>query len=587
MTIPSPSDSITKELLAQNSEWDEERRERNLLPPEADDVNALSLPLDKQASYLGISSVKAALGAMLQMRPQLRALLACHHTNSNIPVKCSEALPSRQSTRSITENTCIRGNGKDQALVNAYFERIHIFTPMLDETSFRTHHLNSRRDDAPWLSLLNMVLAMGSIVANKSSDRDHCEYYTEAMKYLDLNAFGSSHIETLQALALLGGYYLHYINQPNKGNAIIGAALRMASALGFHREPLEQQVDGTLFKAAEIRRRTWWSLVCLETWTTTTLGHPSFGRFCPSIDVQPPKLGVDYVSGGRSSNPYAFDYLLISPTSHEERNSRQHMGTIILVENIQFCRIATEIQDMLVVTPFLSREDRNRFDNMLINWYDQLPSLSSSDQNCAEPVNLARCVMRWRYWNLRMLLYRPALLDATTSCVSLPELAPPHDYNAIEKCQQLSKTVIEDIAQSWVGHQMSGWNAVWFLYQAAMIPLLSMLWQPQNPSVVEWKDQVQMALKLFQEMQDWSLTARRSHGVVSQIYQASCELIRRGGESQPDSVINSNASADQDFYSWADGLEVDDVLDMLCQDWSWDGNCTWNDDEFVNTYHDF
>ncbi|KAH7246710.1 fungal-specific transcription factor domain-containing protein [Fusarium tricinctum] len=570
--LPSPSDSSPKESVNQDSQWDEDRRERDPLPAEADDVNALSLPLDRQASYLGISSIKAALGAMLQMRPELRALLASRQLNNVNPVKGDGFTPCCQPTQSTVESsrTRTRWSSKGQALIDAYFQRIHIFTPMLDETSFRTDYLSSQRHDSPWLSLLNMVLAMGSIVASKSSDRVHCKYYTEAMRHLDLSALGSSHIETLQALALAGGYYLHYINRPNRGDAILGAAFRMAGALGFHREPLEQD------EAAEMRRRTWWSLVCLDTWTTTTLGRPSFGRFSPSIDIQPPKLGTNMVSCG--------DYSQSSPTSCEEQNSGQDMGMTTLNENIRFCRIATEIQDILAVAPFLNPKDRTRFDDMLINWYNHLPVSLSGDQDSAEPVHLAQCIMRWRYWNLRMLLHRSALLDAATQRGSHSELASAYDYEAIEKCQQLSKTTIEDIAQKWMSHQMSGWNAVWFLYQAVMIPLLSMLWQPQNPSIAEWKTQVQMALKLFEDMQDWSLTARCSKRVVSQIYEASCNLICRGEESLAELRIEPSTYSDQDLYLGADGLEVDDVLDMLYQDWSWDGNCTWTRDEFDNVY---
>ncbi|KAF5575051.1 lactose regulatory [Fusarium subglutinans] len=556
--LPSPSDSTPQRSVTQDSQWDEERRERDPLPAEADDVNALSLPFDRQASYLGISSIRAALAAMLQVRPQLRGLLASRQAgmNNNI-ARNDEVRPCYHPSRSLLEHPCIKWNSKGQALVDAYFQRIHIFTPMLDETSFRMNYLGSQRQDSPWLALLNMVLAMGSIVSSKSSDRDHCKYYTEAMRHLDLNAFGSSSIETLQALALAGGYYLHYINRPNRGNAILGAAFRMASALGFHRESSQKDGDGNQFEVVEVRRRTWWSLVCLDTWTTTTLGRPSFGRFSPSIDIQLPKLGID---GG-------------------EENFQQDMGMTTLIENIRFCRIATEIQDSLAVTPVLNATDRDRFDEALINWHSQLPSILSKEGDCDEPVHLARCIMRWRYWNLRMLLYRPALLDATTNHQTDQEV----DQDAIENCQQLSKIAIEDIAKTWLNHQMSGWNAVWFLYQAAMIPLLSMLWKPQSASVPEWRNQVHKALGLFEEMQNWSLTARCSKGVVSQIFETSCDLMRQGEQSCLEQDMNDSKCFDQGADLWADGLEVDDVLNMLCQDWSWDTNCTWTEDGFVDT----
>lgn len=60
----SPSDNglaSLEQIPTRDAEWDEERRERDHIPVEDDDVNALSLSVDRQASYLGASSIKAAL----------------------------------------------------------------------------------------------------------------------------------------------------------------------------------------------------------------------------------------------------------------------------------------------------------------------------------------------------------------------------------------------------------------------------------------------------------------------------------------------------------------------------------------------
>lgn len=134
----------------------------------------------------------------------------------------------------------------------------------------------------------------------KSDDHNHINFYNRAKEHLGLDSFGSSHLETLQALALMGGYYLHYINRPNMANAVTGAALRMACALGLHRETSvdPSNLDGDSLQS-ELRRRTWWSLFCLDTWASTTLGRPSLGRWGPAITIRPPEGTNDAVS-----NPY-------------------------------------------------------------------------------------------------------------------------------------------------------------------------------------------------------------------------------------------------------------------------------------------
>lgn len=545
--LPSPSLSTLEKPLGfeqmptEESEWDEERRDRDPIPAEADDINALSLTMDRTTSYLGASSVKAALMVMLKVEPRLRAALASPpkapgEKPSGGPVFCHLVKPPK-------ENSPIAWTWKGQTFVDAYFKRLHIFTPMLDEVTLRADYLKGQRQDAPWLSLLNMVFAMGNIMATTSSDLNHVKYYNQAMEHLHLSAFGSSHIETVQALILLGGHYLHYINRPNMANAILGAAIRMASALGLHRESLTQKSGGVA--VAETRRRTWWSLFCLDTWTTTTMGRPSFGRWGPAINIQPPKL----------------------ITNEEDHDSAQHAGIMPLLENIKFCKIATQIQDVLALSPLLNKEDRGHLDGLLVDWYNTLPWLLQTTEPCAEPLSLSRCVMKWRYWNLRILLYRHTLLTLASNSKGLT--MTEHDVSAIETCQELAKATIDDIKTEWMRHQMSGWNAVWFLYQAVMIPLVSILWQPKSPSLPEWQSQVETALGLFDAMEDWSLTARRSRDVVCQIYNASCRFSShdssppQGGQGEQGQMVES-------IHASPIGLETDDVVNMLDQDWLWD-----------------
>ena len=502
-----------EQIPSPNAEWDEERRKRDAIPPEADDVNALSLSVDRQASYLGASSIKAALMVMLKVHPGLRNALEAPLSTSEMPYNYACV---RQQTTTWKDPKRISRSWKGQSLVDAYFKRIHVFIPMLDEAAFRADYLEGQRLDAPWLALLNMVFAMGSIVATKSNDYNHVNYYDRAMEHLPIDAFGSSHIETVQALALVGGYYLHYVNRPNMANAVLGAAIRMASALGLHRESIAHENSDVNF--AETRRRTWWSLFCLDTWATTTMGRPSLGRWGPAVSIRPPEFGVGNVAAANGSS----------------RDSAQHAGILPLVENIKFCKIATQVQDLLAVSPLLPAEERCSMDGQLVSWYSSLPWLLRTSDPCAEPLYISRCVMKWRYQNLRMLLYRPVLLSlANTNSPSAPEC----DVTDVETCRELAKQTIDDISREWTRNQMSGWNAAWFLYQAAMIPLVSLFWECKSPSVPEWYKQLETVLEVLEAMEDWSLAARRSREVTLRIYEAARNM--HGGSENPLSVAGS------------------------------------------------
>ena len=115
---------------------------------------------------------------------------------------------------------------------------------------------------------------------------------------------------------------------------------------------------------------------------------------------------------------------------------------------------------------------------------------------------------------------------------------------AIEKCRDSAAELIADITSSWAGSkpcQMSGWNATWLLYQASMVPLLSLFSDPIDQSVVErCQQQVEIVMAAFVEMRAWSLTAQRSLEVVSKIYEVSKRFTARSLRSQRDEEANSS-----------------------------------------------
>jgi len=237
----------------------------------SDDVNGLSLALDNNSSYLGISSITAIIRVIVQISPVAKTwILDGNHSAADTyqdgPRSADEALLP-------DEMLCI----------NAYFTHLHNNNPLVDEEAFRSKHLNGPHRDSPWIALLNMVLTMGSIAASDTRNHAHFTFYRRAYPHMNLASLGAGHLETVQALAILGGSYLHYLSKPNLASVIIGAALRMAVALGLHLEPahISENISKEVRLLFETRRRTWWCLFCFDTWASATLGRPSLGRWDP------------------------------------------------------------------------------------------------------------------------------------------------------------------------------------------------------------------------------------------------------------------------------------------------------------------
>lgn len=204
-------------------------------------------------------------------------------------------------------------------------------------------------------------------------------------------------------------------------------------------------------------------------------------------------------------------------------NNSQYLASLKalpLIHNTAFARLSTRIQDTLATTHILRYDDLLTFDAELVKWHEELPTIllptnkqgaalrvrsgsltrprrpsmtpasATSDMKnpfdfaqpfdqpvdngtCPEFLKTARVVMHWRYQNLRILLHRPSLLAAALRRVPFTSLSAEEKV-AVGRCRVLAAQTIADINDQCGQELISGWNAVWFMYQAVMIPLVSL-----------------------------------------------------------------------------------------------------------------
>jgi hypothetical protein len=287
--------------------WDEARKHQLRVQGISDDVNGLSMSFDRlrTSSYVGISSVTAALKVIVRCAPQVRPLIAHDSQETALPSRAGSPPPD------LAEDSphALPPPDHGQELLESYFDRVHPFCPMIDERKFWSTFLCGNRKDSPWLALLNMVFALGSLASLTADNEAHYVYFNRSRQHLSLESFGSGNLEVLQALAIMSGYYMHYLNRPNEAHSLMGATLRMATALGLHREYSERSDASGQFMAPveeesispEMRRRIWWSMFCLDSWASTTTGRPSLGRMGASITVMRPGTAPNAVRFSFSS----------------------------------------------------------------------------------------------------------------------------------------------------------------------------------------------------------------------------------------------------------------------------------------------
>ncbi|KAF2683865.1 hypothetical protein K458DRAFT_389791 [Lentithecium fluviatile CBS 122367] len=492
--------------------WDEARKHQVRVQGISDDVNGLSMSLDRLSSYVGISSITAALKVIVRCAPYARPIIA----NNNETVQPSRAGSPRPE---LVDNRpdALPPQAHGQELIESYFERVHPFCPLIEEHKFWSTYLYGDRKDSPWLALLNMVFALGSLAASTADNEAHYVYFSRARRHLTLESFGSGNLEVLQALAIMSGYYMHYLNRPNEAHSLMGGTLRMATALGLHREYSESSKSYTTKHlnvmapgeedsiSPEMRRRIWWSLFCLDSWASTTTGRPSLGRMGPSITVLRPGSVAETKAVPQTGVSSGIEQLKILPLIHAS----------------EFCKIATKIQDRLVEVPLLPPSEISGYDAEIIKWHDELPSiLSDTSEHCPEFLRRVRLVMKWRFQNIRIILHRPVLLSTALRCCPFSELSVEEKL-AVSKCRIIAAKTIEDMSNECLPDLISGWNAVWFTFQACMVPLVSLFSDTSMPEEVEkWQASLEIALAFFERSKPWSIAAKRSMDAVSKLYQA-------------------------------------------------------------------
>ena len=552
----------------QDPRQDSAKRYKDKVQAISDDVNGLSLAVDKPSSYVGISSITAALKVIFKTAPVARPFIMQTYSET--------ALPSRANSPPLhahnPDPNYLPPPDVGHKLIESYFAHIHVMMPMVDEEQIWHTYLYAERRDPPWLALLNMIFALGQLATSTCHNESHIPYFERARKHLDLEVLRTSNLLVLHALGLLSGYYLHWLNRPNEANCLMGATLRMATALGLHREYNDGQSSGvakTHYNGGggaeipvEIRRRTWWSLYCLDTWAQMTTGRPSLGRMGPGITAQSPKVP-------------------------DQMNNAQYLASIKLlpiIHNISFCKLATRIQDKLAGQSLLPPDELLALDDELVSWHDELPPIlrdvvkrphngvsttsplsETQDSHerqqtaaCPELLQTPRAIMHWWYQTLRMLMHRPYLLVATLRRSSFAKMTTEEKV-IVRKCRIIAGQTIADIDSSCRNELIAGWNAVWLCYQATMVPLLSLFSYlstseldgedeaGDRENVEDWRQQIELAMSFFDRMQDYSVAARKSKDVVERLYAASWHISQLNGEGHGQGPERSQQ--DQPFQS--------------------------------------
>lgn len=528
-------------------------------PGVTDSMASLSVD-DKRAGYLGVASGAAMLRLLMpdaehrRKRPPHRSAANRSSLTSN-PNDMGWVPTPVYSVRRIHELDL-------DAAINGYFSMYHVSYPIVCEPTFRAQYAQviPRPSGRSWNALAYIIAAIGLFTTSTEPVTRDLDLFEAAKANMSIDSLETGNITLVQALALMSNY-IQKRGKPNSGYNYLGLALHMAMGLGLHKEFHNWRIAPLQM---EIRRRVWWSLFSFYVGAAITFGRP-LAWPANGIEVALP-LNVD-----------DRDLTNLSTTLPPPRSGLTTHSAI--AAQARFHLMTNEIYAKVISLPFPSAQELLTLDDERISSWHAIWSLEAS------PIDsrflLSRSIMEWRYRNLRVIMFRPfvirKVLKARMSQID-SSISDAAAETAVARCLAEAKSSIMSINAFWTTGRrncMASWYALYFLFQASMIPSVCLRNEPMSELSPDWREQLNTALKIMQSMFSINPSSRECYEVVlrlcSNYLPASSGVPTSSPNFGLEPVEESPNTQIENLYSmmWP-GANTTEV-DMLIE------NDTWND----------
>ncbi|KAJ5155976.1 hypothetical protein N7492_008779, partial [Penicillium capsulatum] len=390
----------------------------------------------------------------------------------------------------------------DQAHVfmNGYFENIHFIHPFIDKEDFllRANELWFDRAKTPepsFVALYLSVLSFGSLVRVWDEDKlaglGRFEWsrklFNEAQAYLNYLRL-SNDLETVQCLYFMAKICQNELN-PNLAYMYLGLAVRTCLSAGFNREVRSPKDHRSSWIS-----KTWWGIFSLEIEMSFSVGRPD-------------TLGMDEYHNRaipeRDDSEFAIIAWMIDFAQIIRRVSIQiYHSRITLHEKLQLAlQIEMEMDRWLARLPEKIKPDIGAY------------KLSRSALRDPKWARRQRLVLGIRYYNVRMLLFRPFLSHFTRKLRH-----PPSELEeTIAKCLDSAIKTIEVIHDIYRVHTFfrCWWYNTTYVMFATSTLLLPMSKLGMCAETMPLLRSVEMGVEILEAMEE-SVVARKSVEIIRQ-----------------------------------------------------------------------
>lgn len=356
-----------------------------------------------------------------------------------------------------------------------------------------------------------MVRAIGAFTGDASNHNADHFFYGIASQHLSFSLLQRGSLPFLQGLTLMANY-LQKRNRPNSGFAMLGLAMNMAQSIGMHREFSTTSISPF---EMEMRRRVWWTIYIFDSGARLTFGRPTLSL--GGVNMQLPHnlndrdLVVDMVQ-----LPEPRDTLTVA-------SSLIWQSRLAYITNLANMKL---FESKLPPAPVMLH-----LGNQVKEWFDSLPLYMKRSPETPEyqRMEAPRMVLVWRSMHLRIIIYRPFILD-------LIRRRQPLDLRNVNepprRCVEAAQECISSIVMFWRSgrdrHRALVWYACYWLVTATFVHVACLLYDPQHECSFDWRQEVEGAQLALEEMGVFEQTAARAARIINKVMGESLSLFYVG-----------------------------------------------------------
>jgi hypothetical protein len=426
--------------------------------------------------------------------------------------------------------------------IDGYFENLHFIHPILHKGNFlaRCEDLwfgRADRQTRGFIALYYSILSLGALVRvwdEQMLDGMNRFQWSRKLFTHARTALGglrsTNDLETIQSLVFMAKVCQNELN-PNLAYMYLGMAVRASLSAGYHRESTSKENPASPSETNNEISKTWWGLYSLEVEMSFSLGRPDsvgmedyHNRVMPMVDDSEIAIIPCMI-------PFARITRQVSVATLSKKSLRDKIATANEIEN--------EMDRWLSMLPEIIRPDVSQKQGLKI----------VKDPKWARR---QRLVLQIRYYNVKMILYRPFLAYAAQSDQRIPPLLE----FTLAKCVEAARNTIEIMHATFCNHVFfrSWWyNTTYILYAASIILSYATQSAPSGEKPELFK-LIDMAIEVLEAMDECFVASKAGEMIKQALLNArdQTSTIQQPMPANYDLQPPDAAAADWRFNSMLD-----------------------------------